>query len=396
MQGPIGWRDTQPVLLLNPRLPSVEQIAYENAWKSEVERRKSKRLSLDIIGIATSGTSGNLKLVVLTRSAFLASAVAVNEHLDSDGNDIWLKTIPEFHVGGLSIFARAFVNGATVIDVVSTGDKFWDAHVFTKQLTETKATLTSLVPAHVFSIVQERLNPPPSLRAAVVGGGALAPGLYLQARELGWPILPSYGLTECCSQVATVPLATLRRPKTEMPSPEILNHVEARTTGDGFLEIKSAALLEGYIKIPTTTEKLEGATFEDPKTDGWLRTEDKVEIQGGKLNVRGRESDFIKIGGESVDFARLSRRLEDLRATRKELPDVALIPFPDERLGFVVQLVCAANAPPSGVRELVQRYNELVAPFERIREIRFVSAIPRSSLGKLLRNEVVRLLQREI
>ena len=42
----------------------------------------------------------------------------------------------------------------------------------------------------------------------MTGGGALDPSLYKQARDLGWPLLPSYGLTECGSQVATASLSS--------------------------------------------------------------------------------------------------------------------------------------------------------------------------------------------
>ena len=62
---------------------------------------------------------------------------------------------------------------------------------------------SSLVPAQVLDLVRAGLRPPPVLRAIVVGGGAISAELYRDARALGWPVLPSYGMTECCSQIAT-------------------------------------------------------------------------------------------------------------------------------------------------------------------------------------------------
>jgi o-succinylbenzoate---CoA ligase len=390
-KGPVGWRDNTPVLLLNPRLPDRDRELYEKAWNSEIERRTRERLSLDILGLATSGTSGALKLVLLSRAAFLASAQAVNEHLDAGPSDIWLKTLPDFHVGGLSIFARAFINGAGVHDVTITGDRKWDANHFCEQLVASNATITSLVPAQMFSIVQEKVRAPEGLRFAVIGSAALSPHLYLEGRNLGWPILPSYGLTECCSQVATVPPETLRAMPPEMPRPRLLSHVEVRVSEDGFLELKSKALLDGYLKISSSK-----STFVDPKAEGWLKTEDRVALSGDELIIHGRMSDFIKIGGESVDFERLNQKLEELRSKRTDLPDLALVPFPDDRLGHVVLLVCDASMQPSGVRELVNAFNKEVLPFERIRDIRYVPIIPRSSLGKLLKADLIKILNEKV
>src|SRR5690606_29685378 len=44
---------------------------------------------------------------------------------------------------------------------------------------------------------------PPNLKGVFVGGGELRNQLYLSATRLGWPLLPTYGMTEACSQVAT-------------------------------------------------------------------------------------------------------------------------------------------------------------------------------------------------
>lgn len=388
---PVDWRSTEPVLLLNPRLPNTERAAYENAWQRELKRRKEKRLTTDLIGLATSGTSGALKLVLLTRSAFLASAQAVNEHLESSVEDTWLKALPDFHVGGLSIFARAFITGATVVES-KPHEGVWSASAFTEEVKHTKATLVSLVPAQVFSIVQSKVRAPDSLQAAVIGGGALANDLYMLARELRWPVLPSYGLTECCSQVATALLGTTRRAGGEMPRPHLLSHIKARVSETGKLELKSPALLEGYIKI-----KGGESLFEDPKRDGWFETEDRVELIDDELVVLGRDSDFLKIGGESVDFARLQSKFEDLRifaARLNELPDFALIAVPDPRLGQVIHLLCASSGvAPRAVENLVESFNQEVLPFERIRQVHMLANIPRSSLGKLLKQEALDLIQ---
>ncbi len=90
---------------------------------------------------------------------------------------------------------------------------------FAEEMNEGAVTLTSLVPTQVHDLVQCALACPPSLRAVVVGGAELDPVLGERARELGWPVLQSYGMTEAASQVATASLASLDRPYASSPRP---------------------------------------------------------------------------------------------------------------------------------------------------------------------------------
>ena len=50
------------------------------------------------------------------KSALLASAEAVNKHLESDKRDTWVNPLPHFHVGGLGILARTYLSGAMLHD----------------------------------------------------------------------------------------------------------------------------------------------------------------------------------------------------------------------------------------------------------------------------------------
>lgn len=327
----IDWLSTQSHVLLNPRMPADE-------------RRRLESFVVDLPGhvwLSTSGTTGALKLTALSKRALLASAAAVNRHLQSEAKDVWLCMLPTFHVGGLGIHARAFLSGARVVD------GGWDG-----------VTLASVVPAQVSDLVRDRIAPPRSLRAVVVGGGALSEELDRAARALGWPLLPSYGLTECCSQVAT---ATL-----ESRELVLLDHVQARIESDGRLALRSEALLTGYASE---------AGFVDPKVDGWFITEDIAALDGRVLRVEGRRGDFVKIGGESVDLSRLDRILAELGA------DAAVFTVPDERLGHVIALAVASG----DAEAVVAAFNARVFPFERVRRIVRVAEIPRTPLGKVMR-----------
>ena len=84
-------------LALNPRL--------DTAWRERVLAADFPDLP-DHVWVATSGTSGRLKIVALSVGALEASAAAVNRHLCVQPSDCWLNPLPLFHVGGLGITVR--------------------------------------------------------------------------------------------------------------------------------------------------------------------------------------------------------------------------------------------------------------------------------------------------
>lgn len=361
-------------LLLNPRLPSEVRERFLRVWHDKVEPRFPDSLSL-----ATSGTSGDAfgRLIVVTREALLASAEAVNSHLDSNSRDVWMKTLPEFHVGGLGILYRAKLSGARVME---SRLPQWNAREFSEELASSRATLLSLVPTQVFDLISLRIPAPSELRAVVVGGARLDSSLYDRALELGWPLLPSYGMTECCSQVATA-----RDPRDPRLFP--LRHVEVRIGEAGRIEIKSPSLLTARVSFGATGESVEIFA-----PDSWFTTEDRGELlERGELVVHGRDSDFVKIGGEGVLLARLESLLESLKLDSSFNGDAALIAAPDARLGAV--LVLFSSAAPETTNELVARFNAMVAPFERIRSVRFMTSLPRTPLGKLQRARAIEAVE---
>ena len=355
MEAPlIDWTSRETHVLLNPRLPANERAEIEALIAA------APRLAAHV-WIATSGSSGQWKVTALSKEAILAAAAAVNRHLGVVRGDAWACVLPTFHVGGLGIHARAFLTSSPVVTLA------WDPRQFAAQ----DVAFSALVPAQVRDLVDARLEAPRALRAIVVGGGTLDPALYDEARTLGWPLLPSYGMTECCSQVATATPA--------LPELVILDHLEVEERG-GVLAIRGASLLTGYATA-------EG--FVDPKVDGWFVTEDfgvvvrQAAGAGRRLRVEGRRGDFVKIGGESVDLARLDRILNGLSR------DAALVAVPDERLGSVLHL--AATVEPGPV---AAAFNERVLPYERVRAVHRVPSIPRSPLGKLLRGRLLEMVRR--
>jgi O-succinylbenzoic acid--CoA ligase len=259
----------------------------------------------------------------------------------------------------------------------------WAPEAFRAAAAAAGATLSALVPTQVFDLVRAGLPAPASLRAVVVGGVALAPALYRRARALGWPLLPSYGATECGSQAATADLASLERDA--VPELRILPHLVLRAGADGRIEIRGASLLTGY----ATDQGLD-----DPKRDGWWRTGDVGLVREGTVAVSGRAGEVVKILGESVAVGPLRLTLEMAMLDLEFAGDAALYALPDERAGWRLGLAYA-GADPAAAAALGAAFNERVAPYERIMDVVEVARIPRSALGKVIIGELEQLVKRE-
>ena len=142
----IDWESGESYLLANP--------AYSACAKSNYAKIIEKGTAWPgHIWLATSGSTV-LKWVGLSKQAILASAHAVNMHLQSDGSDKWALALPDFHVGGLGILARSYLSKAAVDNFKLDHQGKWEAQAFYDYLERKGSTLTSLVPSQLYDLVQ--------------------------------------------------------------------------------------------------------------------------------------------------------------------------------------------------------------------------------------------------
>ena len=129
------------------------------------------------------------------------------------------------------------------------------------------------------------------LRCALIGGGPLPPALLERALDAGVPVAPTYGLTECASQVATMsPGEARERPGSA--GPPILT-TELRIDDDGVICVRGPSVAPGEVG-----------------EDGWLHTSDLGRLdEEGYLYVLGRADDTIVTGGKNVAPAEVEQAL---------------------------------------------------------------------------------------
>ncbi len=361
--------DAELVVLANPRRQN-DLASVRGAAESIPE------IAAHII-VETSGSSGNAKFVCLSRSALLSSARAVNDHLRVTKHDRWLCALPTFHVGGLGIYARGFCASIEVIDYTDE----WQPIAFTNALKLSAATLTSMVPTQITDLVAAEVKSPQHLRAVIVGGGHLDMAVEDRARQLGWPLLLSYGMTETCSQIATQTLERIARTEST-PGLQLLPHCRVRSDADSRLSVCGDSLFTAYLLIADDGT----ATLEQPFDEHkWFVTQDRVTIDGDQLIYRGRVDRQVKILGELVDLDRVENTFRQ-RLDPADRESVAVEAVADGRRGFRLVPIVEERVARAQIDAAIQVFNQHAVPFERLDAAIRVDYLPRSSLGKMRRS----------
>lgn len=329
--------------------------------------------------IYTSGTTGTPKGAVLTLSQHWWNAIGSLLRLGHDPADCWLLCMPLFHVGGQAILFRAAIGGSRVI----LEPRFQPASV-ASWLRSGDVSLVSLVPTMLERVLDEHPGPfSPRLRAVLLGGAATPPALLERGMAAGLPLVPTYGMTETASQMATVdptehePYAGAR----PLFAADIaIGDPDAEGVGE--ILVRGPQVSPGYW--------VDGMTREET---GWLRTGDVGRLdQSGRLTVYDRRRDLIVSGGENVYPAEVEAALlQDSRVRR-----AAVVPVRDNTWGQVpaaaVVLAEGARATPD---ELADGLSERLARYKIPRHWRMVDSLPETANGKILRREVQDWFQSE-
>jgi O-succinylbenzoic acid--CoA ligase len=294
----------------------------------------------DALVVATSGTTGDPRGVVLTHAAVQASAQATSRRLGVDpGQHHWLACLPLSHIGGLSVVTRALVTGAGL--TVLPG---FDAEAVTGQ--SGPDVLVSLVATALARVDPARF-------CTVVLGGSAPPD------DLPANVVTTYGLTETGSGVVYDGFA--------------LDGVEVAVDDRGEIRLRGPMLLRAYRDGTVPTD-----------AGGWLATGDAGSIGvDGRLSVDGRFSDLIITGGENVWPA----AVEAILRQDRRIAEVAVAGRPDPHWGekVVAWVVPARDGKPPTLDELRGLVKEQLAAYAAPRELVLTDSLPTTSIGKIRR-----------
>jgi o-succinylbenzoate---CoA ligase len=332
--------------------------------------------------IHTSGTTSAPRPIELTFGNLLWSALSSGVALGVDPHERWLCTLPLCHVGGLSILVRSAIHATTAV----LHQRF-EADRALAAIRDERITLVSVVATTLARLLDAGLQHPRSLRCALAGGGPVPATLLQRATAAGVPVSQTYGLTESCSQVSTVPLAALR----DLGGAEIVHLGAGRplfcmrvriAAEDTATDAKAAPCESGEILVagpPVAKGSI--------SKDGWLHTGDLGMFDAdGNLHVTGRKADTIISGGENVAPAEVEAALE----SHRQVAEAAVIGCSDPQWGeAVTAIVVPRDGERPGEQELQRHCAQRLAPYKVPKRVVLVDGpLPRTHSGKLLRRQL--------
>ena len=249
--------------------------------------------------LTTSGSSGEPKGVMLSRSALLASATATHERLGGPGQ--WLLPMQPYFVGGLQVLTRSVLAGFAPV-VAADHASFAEA---VAALTGPRK-YTAMVPTQLARYLDTELAALLSFDAIVIGGASMPADLKARAQAAGLTAIPAYGMTETGSGCVY--------------AGEPLAGTSLRLEDERIL-ISGPTLFSGYRLRPRLTAEV----FHD----GWFRTQDRGRFVEGRLQVIGRLDDVVISGGVNITLTAVQARLLE----HPGVSDAVVLGVPDPEWG---------------------------------------------------------------
>ncbi|CAH9135858.1 unnamed protein product [Cuscuta epithymum] len=343
----------------------------------------------------SSGTTGRVKGVEVTHRNFIALITVLYHNKFSDGTsparqvEVSLLLLPLFHVFGFFMVLRAVSMGETVVLM----DRF-DFGKMLAAIHKYRVTFLPASPPLVVAMAKSDLVKKydlSSLKLIASGGAPLGREIAerFKARFPHVNVIQGYGMTETSGSV------------TGMKSPEesvrygsvgrLLPTVEAKIVDPesgaalppgerGELWMRGPLMMKGYVGDSSATS----ATLD---SEGWLRTGDLCYFDSdGFIYIVDRLKELIKYNAYQVPPAELEHLLQSI----PDVADAAVIPYPDEEAGEIpmayVVRVPGSNITGTQIMDIIAKQ---VAPYKKIRRVSFISSIPKSQAGKILRRELV-------
>ncbi|NSC25127.1 acyl-CoA synthetase [Streptomyces albus subsp. chlorinus] len=341
--------------------------------------------------VYTSGTTGPPKGVVLSRRALASNLDALEEAWQWTADDVLVHGLPLFHVHGLIL---------GVLGPLRRGGTLRHLGRFTPQGVARElasgGTMLFGVPTMYHRLADACASDPDLVRALaaarlLVSGSAALP-LHDHERitaATGQRVIERYGMTETLMNTSVRPGGSSRPGTVGVP----LRDVDIRLVDDagqrvpaedtetvGELQVRGPNLFTEYLNRPdATTEAFDG---------GWFRTGDMATWDtDGSVRLVGRKAtDLIKSGGYKIGAG----EIENVLLGHPAVAEAAVAGEPDDDLGerVVAWIVPASGQQPPTQQELAELVAARLAPHKRPREVRFLDAMPRNDMGKILKRQL--------
>lgn len=342
----------------------------------------------------TSGTTSRPKAVLWSHANALWGARINAVHEDLQASDVHLVHLPLFHTNAqaYSVLATLWAGGTAVVLPRFSASRFWPISI------KHRCSWASMIPFCLKALMT--LEVPAAHHYRLWGAAAcdLPTDPHFRVQTMGW-----WGMTETITHgiVSDLrwpsPSLTIGRPAPEygiaIVDDDEVPVAQARAIepgGSGQLlvrGIRALSLFQEYLGNAAATE----ASFTE---DGWFRTGDRVDLQpDGSIRFGDRTKDMLKVGGENVAASEIERVIAAVAGVHEcavvarkhrmldEVPVVFVLPTPGAPADLAERVTAACAAQ--------------LADFKRPHEVRLVTELPRSTLEKVAKAELRKLLERE-
>ncbi|MEM9011398.1 MAG: AMP-binding protein [Pseudomonadota bacterium] len=400
LPAPINWRlspgeiaaqieDCAPALIVAddafaPHLPT----AWQNrtlGWPEVEEMAGGAPIPAAELGpddpallVYTGGTTGRAKGVALSHGNIVANAFQVMEDMAFARDSRFLHVAPMFHSADLLGTGVTLLGGAHGFLADFSPDGFVAA------VDDQGITHTMLPPTAIRFILEAGRAPTGgTLRRLIYGSSAMNPEEIARACRhfAGVGLLQGYGLTE------TAPLLTILGAEEHariaagedalaQSAGRALTGVELKLADGGEVLARGPNVARGYWSAEAPA---------DSPADGWFRTGDIGRLdEAGYLYLLGRSKDVIVTGGENVYAVEVERVLLD----HPQLSDAAVVGLPDPTWGEVVTAAVVLSGAEFDEQDVLRHCRARLGGFKVPKRFHAVEALPRSALGKVLKQEL--------
>ncbi|MFC6725238.1 long-chain-fatty-acid--CoA ligase [Halobium palmae] len=356
----------------------------------------------------TSGTTGDPKGVCRTHRTETLHAYLVSHHGEIRDDDVYLWTLPMFHVNGWGHIYAVTGNGAR--QICTRGVDAEDVFAAVRDegvsyLCAAPTVLNRLMDYHhEHDPVTTGENP---VRVATAGAAPPEATIRTVEDEFGWYLKHVYGATETGPLVTTSDFRRLFDQKSPdrfaVKKRQGFGYLgtEVRVVDEdgedvprddetvGEIVVRGNQVMDGYWEKPEATEE----AFND-RVEGYYHMGDLAVVDAdGTISIQDRKKDIIISGGENIS----SIELEDVLFEHDAVGDVAVIPAPSDEWGetpkaYVVPANGDVDAPGVTAEELVQFCRDNAASYKVPKAVEFVKSLPTTATGKVQKYE---LRQRE-
>ncbi|XP_024990100.1 4-coumarate--CoA ligase-like 9 [Cynara cardunculus var. scolymus] len=382
---------TNPVVMIGSNEFESMMRDEPNGGRPKTEVSQSDTAAI----LYSSGTTGKIKGVKLThRNLISMIAGAIDGRRARLSPAVYLSTVPLFHIYGFGLLLRLVAFGESMVSM-----RRFDLRLMLRSIEEFSVTNLAVAPPVVVALVDGKNGDLvdginwKSIESVLCGGAPLTVPVIdrFKKRFPNVSLLQAYGMTETTGGVSRVVgpyestiVGTVGR---------LIAHCEAKivdpNTGVGLapmnpgeLWVRGPFVMKGYVDDEEVMDTM-------VESDGWLRTGDLCYFDNeGFLFVVDRLKELIKYRGYQVPPA----ELEHILHLHPDITEAAVIPYPDEEagevpMGFVVRRR-GTTIDEAQVKDYVAKQ---VAPYKKLRRVRFVNSIPKNAPGKVLRKELIKL-----